>query len=91
MATEFHIYSEFHKSKIIIHRLDGLFGPDTLTSSQLACYLNCYSAAPVSQSSWVQIPYGPEFFQVLFSTTRFSNVLSCEDLLISSLHRSANI
>ena len=80
--------------KIIIHRLDGLFGPDTLTSSQLA---------PVLQSSWVhiyivvvvvvafQIPYGPEFFQVLFSTTRFSNVLSCEDLLISSLHRSANI
>ena len=27
------------------------------------------SAAPVSQSSWVQIPYGPEFFQVLLSTT----------------------
>ena len=31
------------------------------------------------------------FFQVLFTTTRFSSVLSCEDLLISSLHRSANI
>ena len=30
-------------------------------------------------------------FQVLFTTTRFSSVLSCEDLLISSLHRSANI
>ena len=30
-------------------------------------------------------------FQVLFSTTRFSSVLSCEDLLISFLHRSANI
>ena len=41
------------------------------------------SAAPVSQRSWVQIPYGPEFFQVLFTTTRFSSVLSCEDLLIS--------
>ena len=25
-----------------------------------------------------------KFFQVLFTTTRFSNVLSCEDLLISS-------
>ena len=25
--------------------------------------------------------YGPEFFQVLFTTTRFSSVLSCEDLL----------
>ena len=31
------------------------------------------------------------FFQVQFTTTRFSSVLSCEDLLISSLHRSANI
>ena len=39
----------------------------------------------MSQRSWVQIRYGPEFFffQVLFSTTRFSSVLSCEDLLIS--------
>ena len=34
---------------------------------------------------------GLNFFQVLFSTTRFSSVLSCEDLLISSLHRIANI
>ena len=41
--------------------------------------------------TWVQIPYGPEFFQVQSTTTRFSSVLSCEDLLISSLHRSANI
>ena len=49
--------------------------------------------APVSQRSWVQIPYGPEyfFFQVLFSTTRFSSVVSCEELLISSLHRGANM
>ena len=29
------------------------------------------------------------FFQVLLTTTSFSSVLSCEDLLISSLHRSA--
>ena len=36
-------------------------------------------------------PYGPEFFQVLFTTTRFSSVLSCEDPLISSFHRSANM
>ena len=33
----------------------------------------------------VQIPYGPEnFFQVLLTTTSFSSVLSCEDLLIST-------
>ena len=29
---------------------------------------------------------GLKFFQVLFTTTRFSSVLSCEDLLISSCH-----
>ena len=34
---------------------------------------------------------GLNFFQVLFSTTRFSSVLSCEELLISSLHRGANM
>ena len=34
---------------------------------------------------------GLNFFPVLFTTTRYSSVLSCEDLLISSLHRSANI
>ena len=48
-------------------------------------------AGPVSQRSWVQIPYGPEFFQVLFTTTRFSSVLSCEDLLISSQNLVSNI
>ena len=31
------------------------------------------------------------FFQVLLTTTSFSSVLSCEDLLISSFHRSANM
>ena len=33
--TAVQIY-EFHISKIIIHHLDGLFGPNILTSSQLA-------------------------------------------------------
>ena len=42
--------------------LDGIFGPNTSTSSQLACQLSWQSAAPVSQRSWVHIPYGPEFF-----------------------------
>ena len=35
------------------------------------------SAIPVQRT-------GLNFFQVLFTTTRFSSVLSCEDLLISS-------
>ena len=26
-----------------------------------------HRSAPVSQRSWVQIPYGPEYFQVLFN------------------------
>ena len=34
---------------------------------------------------------GLNFFQVLFSTTRFSSVLSCEDLLNSFLHHNASI
>ena len=34
---------------------------------------------------------GLNFFQVLFSTTRFSSVLSCKDLLILFFHHSANI
>ena len=59
------IYSpqcKYMNFKIFIHYLDGLFGPHTLTSSQLAFQLSWQSAAPVSQRSWVQIPYGPEFF-----------------------------
>ena len=31
-----HIY-DFHISTIIIHHLDGLFGPNIMTSSQLVC------------------------------------------------------
>ena len=31
------------------------------------------------------------FFSGPITTTRFSSVLSCEDLLISSFHRSANM
>ena len=31
---------EFQISKIIIHHLDGLFGPNILSSSQLACKLS---------------------------------------------------
>ena len=35
LFTAVQIY-EFHISKIIIHHLDGLFGPNILISSQLA-------------------------------------------------------
>ena len=64
--TAVHIY-DFHISTIIIHHLDGLFGPNIMTSSQLVCQLSWQSSASVLQRSWVQIPYRPEFFfQVLF-------------------------
>ena len=33
------------------------------------CWLSWQSAAPVSQRSWVQISYGPEFFSGLISST----------------------
>ena len=36
---------------------------------RFTCQLNWQSAAPVSQRSWVQIPYGPEFFSGLIFTT----------------------
>ena len=36
--TAVHIY-DFHISTIIIHHLDGLFGPNIMTSPQLACSL----------------------------------------------------
>ena len=51
-----------------IHRFDGFFGTNIRTSSQLACYVCWWSAAPVSQRSWVQIPYGPEFVSGLIFT-----------------------
>ena len=41
-SSLFHLFTavqiyKFHISKIIIHHLDGFFGPNTLTSFQLAC------------------------------------------------------
>ena len=83
-----HIY-EVHISKIIIHQLDGLLETNRLPVGLLAQLVErCTGIAKVM----VQIPYGPEFFfKILFSTICFSSVLSCEDLLVSSPHRSANI
>ena len=75
---------------IIIHHLDGLFGPNILTSSQLPCQLSWQSTALVSQRSWVQIPYRPEFFSGPIFNYQFSSVLSCKDLLNLFLHHSAN-
>ena len=52
-----------------IHHFDGFFRINIRSSSQLACYVSWWSAAPVSKRSWVQIPYGPEFFSGLIFTT----------------------
>ena len=80
----------FHISKIIIHLdvyLDPIHwpAPSWLVSS-IGRALHRYRRGHGFKSRT-----GLNFFQVLFTTTRFSSVLSCEDLLISSLHRSANI
>ena len=62
-STAVHIY-DFH----IFIALGGLFGSNIMTNSQMARYLRWYSTAPVWQRSWVQIPYGPEFFSGHFSS-----------------------
>ena len=62
-------YMTFIYSQPFIHHFMGLFGTNTVTSSQLACQLSCQSTAPLSQRSWVQIPYRPEFFSGLLFTT----------------------
>ena len=80
-----HIY-DFHISTIIIHHLDGLFGPNIMTSSQLVCQLSWQSSASVLQRSWVQIPYKPEFFFFRsYFNYQFSSVHSCEVQLCSDL------
>ena len=69
---------------VSVFYLDGIFGPNTSTSSQLACQHSWESIAPVSvRGHGFKSRTGLNFFQVLFSTTCFSSVLSCEDLLIS--------
>ena len=40
--------------------------PTKMTSSQWAWKLNWSSTAPVSQRSWVRIPFKPGFFQTFF-------------------------
>ena len=83
--TAVHIY-DFHISTIIIHHLDGLFGPNIMTSSQLVCQLSWQSSASVLQRSWVQIPYRPEFFFFRsYFNYQFSSVHSCKVQLCSDL------
>ena len=67
--TAVQIY-EFRISKIIIHHLDGIFGPNILISSQLV--KRCTGIAEVMGSNPVQ---AWNFFQVLFST--FANCAMC--------------
>ena len=80
IAEVMQIY-EFHISKIIIHHLDGLFGPNTAYS----CLVSSVGRA-LRRYRWgheFKSHTGLNFFQVLFSATRLSRVFSCEVLLIS--------
>ena len=45
----------------------GILRTHKVTSSQLAWYLTGRAPAPVSQRSWVRIPFRPVFFQSLIS------------------------
>ena len=58
----------FTYSHSFIHYFRGLFGTNITTSSQLAYWLGWWSVAPVSQRSWVRIPYRSEFFSGLIFT-----------------------
>ena len=80
----------FHISKIFIHLDVYLYpihwpAPSWLISS-IGRALHRYRRGHGFKSRT-----GLNFFLVLFTTARFSSVLSCEDLLISSLYRSANM
>ena len=61
-------------------------------TKQFDCY---HSTKAYSPQNLDKTTFNPKvnifLFQVLFTTTSFSSVLSCEDPLISSLHRSANM
>ena len=86
VGSKFHFFTavqiyEFHTSKIIIYHLN----PSWLVSS-VGKALHRYRRGHGFKSRT-----GLNFLQLLFSTTRFSSVLSCEVLLISFLHRSVII
>ena len=77
-------YMNFHISKIIIN-LDVYLGPIHWSASS-------WLVSSIGRAlHWYRRGHGfnsrtsLNFFQVLFTTTRFSSVLSCEDLLISLL------
>ena len=80
----------FHISKIFIHLdvyLDPIHWPaPSWLDSSIGRALHRYRRGHGFKSRT-----DLNFFQVLFTTTRFSSVLSCEDLLISSFHRGANM
>ena len=84
-------YVNFHISKIVIHLDVYLYpirwpAPSWLVSS-IGRALHRYRRGHGFKSRTGL----KNFFQVLLTTTSFSSVLSCEDLLISSFHRSANM
>ena len=76
-------YTNFHISKIIIRHLDVYLDPihwptPSWLVSSIGRALHRYR-----RGHGFKFRRGLNFFQVLFTTTRFSSVLSCEDLLIS--------
>ena len=73
-------YMTFIYSLPSIHHFTGLFRTTIMTSS-----------APVSQKSWVQIPYRPEFFSGLIFTTAYVVHITARITFIHVFIRSSNI
>ena len=69
-------YIDIHFSIYGINTNSQLTRPPSWLDSSVG-----YSAAPVSQRSWVQFPFKPEFFQVSFHLLKLKH-LHCDDLHI---------
>ena len=79
-STAVHTY-DFHMFIAIIHHFEALFDNPSWLVSSVGRTLHRYRRGHGFKSRTRL-----NFFQVLFSTTRFGSVLSCEDLLHSIFH-----
>ena len=75
-------YVNFYMSKIIIHHLDGLFGPKRGPAPSCLVSSDGRALHRYLRGHGFKFCMGLNFFQILFTATRFSSVLSCEDIAV---------
>ena len=75
-------YVNFYMSKIIIHHLDGLFGPKRGPAPSCLVSSDGRALHRYLRGHGFKFRMGLNFFQILFTATRFSSVLSCEDIAV---------